>query len=74
MVFDFSCGGWTAAERTEFLERSKTEDLKARLNWIKRANCKEYTTRGNTERCGKLFAEAEEIRAILESRGVKDHG
>ena len=44
--------------------KAKREEL-ARLNW------KEYTTRGNTQRCQELFAQIEKLDAEIERRSRK---
>ena len=41
--------------------RAKREEL-ARLNW------REYTTRGNTQRCQELFAQIEKLDAEIKAR------
>lgn len=41
------------------------ESLKARRERLVKQNQKEYATRGNTQRCQELWAEIEEIDAML---------
>lgn len=48
------------------------KELKERREKLVRANRKEYTTMGNTQRCQELFAEIEKIDDMLQSECKKN--
>lgn len=47
------------------------KEMKEKREQIAKANRKEYSTRGNTQRCQELFSEIMKIDEELKSRGIQ---
>lgn len=53
------------------MNHDQIKELKEKREQLIKANQKEYSTRGNTQRCQELFSEIMKIDEELSSRGIK---